>query len=95
MEFEWDEAKRERNRAKHAIDFIGAHTIWEEKYLDPYSERLVAGETRNMALGTMTGDETIIAVVYVWRNGVRLIISARRARRHEREDYKSAFGRGC
>jgi uncharacterized DUF497 family protein len=36
----------------------------------------------------------IIAVVFTWRGEARRLISARRARRHERQDYPDVFGKG-
>ena len=94
MEFEWDETKCAVNFAKHSIDFRHAIKIWNDEYIDPYSERVVGKEQRATAVGTMLEGDRIIVVVYVWRNGVRRIISARRARRYEREDYQSIIGRG-
>ena len=94
MEFEWDEDKRLGNNEKHGIDFIDAATIWLGDVIDPATERSIAGEDRKMALGAAGQDETVIAVVYTMREGVRRIISARRARRYERKNYQDEFGRG-
>jgi len=43
------------------------------------------GEDRVVAIGSM--EEIEIVVVYVMRGKARRIISARRAHRHERQDY--------
>lgn len=94
MKFEWNETKCAVNLAKHGIDFRDAIAIWNNDYIDPYAERLVGDEQRTLAIGTLLEGDIIIVVVYVWRNGVRRIISARRARRYEREDYQSIIGRG-
>lgn len=94
MEFEWDEDKRLANLGKHGIDFARAVTIWQGKVLDPAAERDVDGEIRRLAIGAVSEDEIIIAVVYTDRENVRRIISARRARRYERESYQSEFGFG-
>jgi uncharacterized protein len=43
------------------------------------------GEARRIAVGRVGG--IIVSVVYTWRREARRIISARRANRHEREDF--------
>jgi hypothetical protein len=94
MEFEWDEDKRLSNLEKHGIDFLGARTIWQGVPLDPYAQNWVDGELRRVAIGGLsdTQGEKIIAVVYTLRDGRVRIISARTARRHEREDYRESIG---
>lgn len=94
MEFDWDDAKCETNLAKHMIDFRDAITIWKGNVVDPAASRQEGGELRRLALGMVGGEQLIIAVVYTDRGSVRRIISARRARRNERENYQSVFGRG-
>jgi uncharacterized DUF497 family protein len=94
MEFEWNRGKRLANLEKHGIDFLDARMIWAGQVLDPAAQRNVEGEARLTALGTIGEDEIIIAVVYTARNGILRLISARRARRNERETYQDRFGRG-
>jgi uncharacterized protein len=94
MEFEWDEIKRQANFEKHGIDFNRARAIWRGEVIDPFDERWIGGELRRLALGIVGEDEIIIGVVYTDREDVRRIISARRARRHERQDYQDQFGHG-
>ena len=94
MEFEWDESKRESNLAKHLIDFLDAITIWNGPVIDPASSRVIGAEDRHLALGAIGDDHLTIAVVYTVRDDVRRIISARRARRNERQAYKNIFGEG-
>jgi uncharacterized DUF497 family protein len=94
MEFEWDEEKRLANLEKHGIDFFDARTMWLRPTLDPVSRRMVDGEVRPKALGTISEDEKIIVVVYTMRNGILRLISAPRASRDERKDYQDRFARG-
>lgn len=94
MEFEWDEDKRLSNLDKHGVDFNRARMIWSGEVIDPAAERRVDDEIRRLALGTVGEGEIVIAVVYTDRGQVRRIISARRARRYERERYQGEFGRG-
>jgi uncharacterized DUF497 family protein len=94
MEFEWDEDKRLANLEKHGVDFLDACSIWAGPVLDPVAQRMVEGEVRPTALGTIGEDEIIVAVVYTLREGALRVISARRARRNERKTYQDRFARG-
>lgn len=88
--FEWDDDKCELNFEKHHIDFDDAITIFDGPVIRKRSDR--GGETRHLAVGLLEGIE--IAVIYTERNGVCRIISARRARKNEREAYHEAFPGG-
>lgn len=94
MDFEWDKAKCESNLAKHEIDFFDAITIWEGAVIDPLVARQIEQEERYLALGAIGDAAFIIGVVYTLRGTTRRIISARRARRHERKSYQDKFGQG-
>jgi uncharacterized DUF497 family protein len=94
MEFEWDEAKREANLAKHGIDFLDAISIWRGDVIDPAYTGAVDQETRILAIGAPQDTELLIWVVYTIREERRRIISVRRARRNERKTYQNKFGRG-
>jgi uncharacterized DUF497 family protein len=83
MLFEWDERKREANLAKHLIDFEDARMVFDGPVFEKTYSR--HGEDRILAIGLMQGIE--IVVVYVMRGQRRRIISARRAHRHERQEY--------
>jgi uncharacterized DUF497 family protein len=92
MEFEWHEAKRRVNLVKHGIDFIRAKEIWRGDVLELPSFQDRHGEPRYLAYGLV--GERVIAVVFTLRGGRIRLISARRARLHERQAYQDAFGRG-
>lgn len=91
MEFEWDEAKRQTNIAKHGIDFRDAKDVFQGKVL-PIEGRTVGNEERWLAIGALLG--AIVTVVYVERNRSIRIISVRRARDNERRAYREVFGGG-
>lgn len=68
MEFEWNEAKRRANLAKHQIDFIDAKEIWQGDVLEigssqdhmasPATLRMAwcaGGSSRSSSLGGATG----------------------------------------
>jgi uncharacterized protein len=92
MLFEWYEQKRLENLSKHGIDFLDAKEIWQGEVLEVPSAQQEHGEQRHMAYGMLDG--RIIAVVFTWRGDARRLISTRRARRHERQDYQDVFGTG-
>jgi len=92
--FEWDTEKALANIEKHGIDFVDVIDMWDRPVVDPAGERFVGDEYRPTALGTIGPDDLIVAVVYTARDGAIRLISARRARRHERQDYQNRFRRG-
>jgi uncharacterized protein len=85
-EFEWDPEKAETNFRNHGVAFEEA----VEAFLDPFAiervdERADYGEQRINMLAMRGG--VILHVTYAERGGRIRIISARRAVRHEQEDY--------
>ena len=85
MRFEWDERKRRANRAKHGIDFDLARRIFQAEVVEREDGRRDYGERRMVAYGEVDG--VVLCVIYTWRDGVRRVISARRAGKDERQDY--------
>ena len=86
MEFEYDEAKSQSNKRKHAIDFIEAQALWA----DPDLLEVPAttdDEPRYLVIGRI--DDKHWSAVITYRNERIRIISVRRARREERELYES------
>ncbi len=85
-EFEWDEAKQAINKVKHGIDFLDAIDVFDARYYEA-SARAVGGEARQAATGPLGG--SLVTVIFVMRDGVTRIISARRARTNERRRYEA------
>jgi hypothetical protein len=85
-EFEWDEDKRRSNIVKHGIDFNDATEVFDDPLAFTYSSPH-ATEARRVTVGSMKG--TLVAVISTERNRVIRIISARVARRKERQQYGS------
>lgn len=83
-EFEWDEAKRRSNLEKHKIDFEDAARVFDGPFLVGESRR--GDELRHAVLGSV--DEIEIVVICTIRQTVCRVISARRARKNEREKYQ-------
>jgi len=84
--FEWDEAKAGENYAKHGVSFETAIKVFSDPFgIERLDDREDYGEARFILIGT--AEEAVITVVYTERDGRLRIISARRATRHEQNDY--------
>ena len=82
-----DPAKEARNLEKHGISFVaGAQALASGSTFEFQSDR--GNETRWVVVGTHPATKNVIAVVYTMRKGRHPIISARRARKNEEEDYR-------
>jgi uncharacterized DUF497 family protein len=84
-DFEWDESKRLANIDKHGIDFLDAAEVFTLPFLQIDGRSEV--EKRSIAVAPVNG--VMMAVVFTVRDGVYRLISARRARRDERERYQA------
>jgi uncharacterized DUF497 family protein len=83
--FEWDENKRRLNVFKHGIDFVDAKDVFYDPAAYTFLSPQTAGEQRCVTVGSMRG--VLIAVVSTRRGAAIRIISARSARRNERQRY--------
>ena len=90
MMFEWDEAKRGATIEKHGIDFLDAIEVFSTDHIVLEARSEV--EQRKRAIGSVEG--VLLAVVYTERNDTVRIITARRARRNEREEFHARISRG-
>ena len=85
MEFEWDEAKRAVNLAKHGLDFADVAGLnWDEAAIRP-DLRFQYGEDRFRAFCMLDGE--LFSIAYTLRSTVVRILSFRRANRKERRLY--------
>jgi hypothetical protein len=85
MGFQWHEDKSASNEAKHGISFLQAAQIFRGRILKRPDDRKDYGEQRFVALGSYDGE--VLCVVFTMRDGDIRLISARKANRHEREEY--------
>jgi uncharacterized DUF497 family protein len=86
VDFEWDAAKAESNERKHGISFeVAAGVFADSERLERLDSDSSEDEERWAVTGLIDGTE--VYVVYVLRGDVVRLISARRANRHEREEY--------
>lgn len=83
--FGWDENKRRSNFMKHGIDFLDAQDVFKDPAAFTYRSSRQTGEQRYVTVGTVKG--TLVAVICTLRSDMVRIISARVARRTERQMY--------
>ncbi len=85
MDFEFDPAKSSANAVKHGIDFEAAQAIWQDDRHVELETGARGNEERNLVVGEIDGKcWTAVVTLREWR--IR-IISVRRSRDDEREDY--------
>lgn len=84
--FEWDIDKNSVNIQKHDIDFHLAILIFSGEVIEREFLHSDTAEVRRLTVGLLFGKE--ITVISTMR-GLRIrVISARRARKNEREEFK-------
>ena len=83
MEYEWDAAKSEANRAKHGIAFQAVYRLEWDTARVARSDR--HDEIRYAAVGYI--DSRLYVVIFTMRRGHTRIISVRPASRREKENY--------
>ena len=85
MRFEWDEAKRESNLAKHSVDFADISPLFDGLTLTLLDDRFDYGEYRFITLGLLRGVTLVVAQTET--DEVIRFISARKATHYEEESY--------
>ena len=84
MEFEFDPAKSESNREKHGIDFDEAQELWDDPNHLIVPARSIT-EERYALIGEK--NKKLWVCIFTLRKENLRIISARRARKDEKEGY--------
>jgi uncharacterized DUF497 family protein len=85
-DFEWDDAKAAANYVKHGVSFGRARLVFSDPFgIGAYDDRDDYSEDRFTRVGMVEG--TLLFVSYTERDGRVRIISARRATKHEQDDY--------
>ena len=85
-EFEWDDTKAAANLANHGVSFERARLVFADPFaVGRIDDRQDYGEDRFTMVGMVEG--ALIFVVYTERDDRVRIITARRATRHEQDDY--------
>ena len=91
MRFEWDEVKNRANVRKHKIDFADVPAMFDGPMCVAPDIRHDYGEDRMVGIGILHG-AAVVAVFIEHEENTTRIISARKATRHEREEFTKAIG---
>lgn len=88
-EFEWDDTKAASNFDKHGITFAEATFVFDDpRIIEDVDISVLYDEVRYKSIGW--SGQRLLAVIYTERVPSKRIISAREARKHERDDYKKS-----
>ena len=93
MEFEWDEAKNQKNIRKHQISFQTAMLAFADPLHIAVQDRVDGGEERWQTLGVVQGRLLLLVAHTVMDDDgeeIVRIISARKAEPKERKRYEQA-----
>ena len=94
MTFEWDEAKRLSNLAKHGLDFVDVEVVFAGFTVVIFDAEHSEFEDRWIAIGSL-GVERIVAVIHAEPDvDVIRVISFRKADADERRTYEAAIANG-
>jgi uncharacterized DUF497 family protein len=85
MRFEWDEAKRQANLAKHGVDFADVEPMFDGFTVTTLDDRFDYGEEWFVTFGLLNG--FVLAVVHTETDSVIRLISARKATKYEEKKY--------
>jgi len=84
--FEWDQSKAAENYTKHGVDFETARQVFRDPFaVERLDDREDYGEDRFVLVGMVDG--VVLTVVYTERDSCLRLISARRATKHEQDEY--------
>jgi hypothetical protein len=90
VKFEWDARKNEANIRKHGFDFHDAWEVFQGPLLARLDDREDYGEDRWQGVGLLRGE--LVVVIFTQRQpGIIRVISLRKAKKHEREDFEKAL----
>jgi uncharacterized DUF497 family protein len=86
--FEWDEDKAEINRAKHAISFEEASTVFIDEFAGTIDDPLHSDDEERFITIGLSLDRRLLVIVHTDRDDRIRIISARLATKLERRAYE-------
>ena len=92
MEFEWDEAKRQRLITERHVDLLYAALIFAGRVLSRADDRADYGEERTISMGLV--DNECFVVVHTRRGTATRLITAWKGGRRDRAQYQAGIARG-
>ncbi|HSQ22875.1 MAG TPA: BrnT family toxin [Pyrinomonadaceae bacterium] len=88
IKFEWDERKSKTNLRKHKVSFRIACEVFFDPFLRVVDAGVIEGESREAVIG-MTENWRLLYVVFVERDEVIRLLSARPVEKEERQIYEN------
>ncbi len=88
MNFEWDDDKREANKAKHGVDFHAVEEFDWDSAVVRRDDRFEYGEARFVALGVIGPRLHVLA--FTRRASAIRVIGLRRANKREERAYHAS-----
>lgn len=88
MEYEWDDAKEQANRARHGVAFSEVAAFDWDTAVQAIDDRADYGETRWIALGLI--GTRVHVLIYTRRERAIRVISLRKANSREVRRYEQA-----
>ncbi|MEW5829034.1 MAG: BrnT family toxin [Chloroflexota bacterium] len=86
--FEWDSRKAVSNFRKHGVSFELACEAFFDPFVHYLDDEIIEGELRETVIG-LTTTWQLLYVVYILRDDIIRIISARLVTKAERESYEN------
>lgn len=91
MRITFDPGKRDRTLAERGMDFLQASDVFDEFHLTFPDERFDYGEPRFLSVGRL--ENRMVIVIWTPRDGVRHVISMRKANDREQRAYQERMDR--
>ena len=90
MQVSYDPIKRQRTLQERGLDFEDAVSVWAGLHFDQVDNRKDYGEVRIISIGMI--ERRMVVLVWTERNGVRHVISMRKANEREQRRYAARLG---
>ena len=87
MDFEWDEAKAERNQQKHGVSFQEAIAVFDDPLAEFLDDLKHSGQEERLILMGESDVRRLLVVSFTERPSATRIISARLATKGEAREY--------
>jgi uncharacterized DUF497 family protein len=91
VEFEWDEAKRARNRQLHGVDFEEAATAFFDPLAAIHVDEVHSRVEHRFRLLSMSQEGRLLVTIFTDRGRRYRIISSRPATKRETRDYEKGI----
>ncbi len=88
MDFEWDENKAALNLSKHGVSFNEAKSVFADPFYVMFEDPHHSSEEQRYIIIGRSVQNLILMVAFTERGDATRLISARKAKPHERKVYE-------